>query len=217
MKINQRGSTISGGKSNVFWGTASVMSVALFLFLVLALNFLQPELNPMTTFVSEYVAGQSGWLLKIAFFGQGAAQIFLAVGLYRLQNPRIRSLAGSVLLVVSGVASFGSGIFDSDLPGAEPTQTGMIHDQVGYIWFLSFLAASFIYSRKLRLANKVQGILQVLPYLPWLVVIMFIAMIFVFGLVLNLPGLGQRLVMAAVLSWLYLMARALQTGELEIG
>ncbi len=198
------------------FGTAGIMGISVFLLVVVSLHFLQPDMNLMTRYISEYIASQYGWLLRIAFFGLGIAQILLAIGLYRLQNAHIHSIAGSFLLTIAGVAYIGSGVFDSDLQGATPTQNGMIHDQIGFIWFFAFLATTFIYSRKLRRVNKIQGVLRTLRYLPWLIVIMFIAMIFLFGLVLNLPGLGQRLVMITILSWLFLMARALQTGDLNL-
>lgn len=215
MKNNTSGSKRSARKKNNHFGTTAIIGISLFLLIVVALHLLQPDLNPLTRFISEYIAGQFGWLLRIAFFGLGIAQIFVAIGLYRLQNALIHSIAGSFLLMIAGVAYIGSGIFDTDLQGATPTPNGMVHDLIGFIWFFAFLATTYFYSRKLRIANKEQGLFQVLRYFPWLIVIMFIAMIFVFGSLLNLPGLGQRLVMITILSWLFLMARALQTGDLD--
>lgn len=215
MEISERESVETIGSMNHQFVTVALFGLSLYPLIVIALHFLQPELNPATSAISEYVAGQFGWLLKIAFFGLGTAQILLAIGLYRLPNSPIHSIAGILLLTIAGLAYFGSGIFDSDLPGATPTQNGMIHDQVGFAGFFAFLAATFIYSRKLRQANKTRGISRALRYLPWLILLLFIAMIFLFGLVLNMPGLGQRLVMVAILGWLFLMARVLQTGSLD--
>ena len=47
---------------------AMVATVFYFFVMYVAFVFIQPELNPMYRFGSEYAVGRMGWLMKLAFF-----------------------------------------------------------------------------------------------------------------------------------------------------
>ena len=55
----------------------SMFIIIMFSFHFISFHFIQPELDPMTRFGSEYVVGRLGWIMNLAFF-------FFAGGLFLL-------------------------------------------------------------------------------------------------------------------------------------
>lgn len=193
--------------------TISVVGFGLFLSLLSALHFIQPELDPLARFGSEYAAGRMGWLMNVAFvcFAVGLAALALAFD-QGLRAPA-RSRLGSVLLGLGALGILSSGVFNADLQGAATTTRGIAHDLSGFVAFLSLLPAMIIVSRRLSRAGRLTGIYRALPRLAVLAVLLFLAMLFLFD-PLGLVGLGQRLFLAAVFAWLLIAAAGLRSGAL---
>lgn len=94
---------------------------ALFLLIMTAFHFIQPELHPFRRFGSEYAAGRLGWTMNVAFLGFGSALAALSIVLGRVLQPPMRSRAGSVLFAVAALGILGSGLFNADLQGETVT------------------------------------------------------------------------------------------------
>lgn len=200
--------------------TIATAGFALMVLILIAFHFIQPELNPLKRFGSEYAVGRLGWLMNIAFFCFAGGLLSLAFAFNLALNTQNRSLAGVILFVLAAIGIFGSGLFNTHLQGEQPTRAGIMHALAGFLAFLTMIPAMFIFSRRFRLANLLKGeygrgIWPVLRYFPWLVLLLFLAMLFVFE-PLQLVGLGQRLFLAAMFTWLLSAAHAIRSGAFTL-
>ena len=194
----------------------SIFGFSLFILIMSAFHFIQPELNPLKRFGSEYVVGRLGWMMNIAFFFFAGGILSLAFAFNHGLNTDSRSRSGIILFVIAAIGILGSGIFNTHLQSEQPTTAGIIHALSGFVAFLTMIPAMFIISRRLRLADVLKGKYKVLHYLPWLIALLFLSMMFVFE-TLDLVGLGQRLFLVAIFYWLILAASGLQTFAFSTG
>lgn len=194
----------------------SIIGFSMFILIMFAFHFIQPELNPLTRVGSEYVVGKLGWIMNIAFFCFAGGLYSLAFAFRVGLNPNINSQTGVILLVISASGVLVAGLFNADLQGEQPTTAGMIHAISSLLTFLTLIPATFIFTRKLRKADRLKSKYKALRYLPWVITLLFLSMFFVFS-TLNLVGLGQRLFLCALFYWLFLTSRGLQTGAFASG
>lgn len=180
--------------------------------ILIAFHFIQPELNPLKRFGSEYASGRLGWLMNVAFFGFAIGLASLAIA-FAFLRPPARSRSTGVLLGISSLGILSSGLFNSDLQGTPVTRIGIAHDLSGFVAFLTMIPAMILASRRLHLTKNVRGIRLTLRYCPWLVLVLFLSMLFVFE-PLQLVGLGQRLFVTAMFTWLLSAAYAIRSGAL---
>lgn len=195
-------------------GLLAMISIGLVVALLIVLHFVQPALNPLTRFTSEYVLGRSGWLMKLAFLALATGIALLAYAVGSALRPPARSRWGGTLLAISALGVLGGMLFDASGQDAPLTRVGMIHILSGLVTFLSLIPAMFVITRRLSRERLLVGPYRWLRGLPWIVAILFLAMFFVFGPI-DLAGLGQRLFLAAIFIWLCAFAEGLRTGTLS--
>lgn len=184
--------------------------------ILVAFHFIQPELDPLRRFGSEYAAGRVGWLMNVGFFCFAAGLGSLAFAFGRTVEAPGRSRAAGVLLAFSSLGILASGLFNSDLQGTQPpTWHGILHDLAGFVAFLTMIPAMFVLGRRFGRATGLRGLGPVLRYGPWPVLLLFLASLFVFG-PLQLVGLGQRLFLVAVFTWLLSAAYAVGSGAFSV-
>lgn len=80
-----------------------------------AFVFIQPELNPIYRYGSEYSVGRMGWLMKLTFFVWRGGLLALALAMAKGLDAASRSTIAVILFVVGGVGVVLAGVFDSDL------------------------------------------------------------------------------------------------------
>lgn len=105
----------------------SFVAGIIFLVLLAALHFLEPEFDPSWRFISEYQLGQYGWLMSLAFFSLmvSSASLFLAI---QSQIRTVGGYIGLLLLLVSAVGFALAAFFTSDpLTAAQATDHGKLH------------------------------------------------------------------------------------------
>ena len=106
----------------------SSATAALFLILLAALHFLEPEFDPSWRFISEYELGKFGWLMVIAFLSLMVSAASLLVAL-RSQIRTIGGYIGLFFLLVSMVGFGLAAIFITDpLMATTATAHGMVHN-----------------------------------------------------------------------------------------
>lgn len=193
--------------------TAAVAGFASFIVIMVAFHFIQPELNPARRWGSEYAVGRMGWLMKTAFFFFGAGLAAMATAIGFTAGVSSRSRTAGVLLWVSSVGILLSGVFNSDLQGAPVTGVGVAHDLAGFAAFLTLLPAMFIVSRRLRGEDVGSAAYSTLKVLPWTSLLLFLALLFYFAMN-GLEGLGQRIFLVSLFSWLLVTAQGVRSGVL---
>lgn len=183
----------------------ALVGSAFFGLAIVALHWLQPDLNPITTAISQYARGPYGLLMSAAFVSGGLASMALVLALGGLGASR----AGRVFMAVAGVGSFLSALFPVDPDGAPDTITGSVHQIAGLGTFVSLVIAALLLSR---------GFGQNARWRPFqrtsivMTVLMLCGFIFVFAAntVDDLDGtfgLAQRGFIASAIVWQLLVAR----------
>lgn len=209
--MTTKDSNLKVGNRGQKFASVAIIGFLLFLAIMFLFHFIQPELNPLTRFGSEYVVGRMGWLMNIAFFCFAIGLASLTYAFNQSLKPPTKSRTGEILLGISTLGVLGSGIFNADLQGADSTTTGALHDLSGFLLFLTIIPAIIIFSRRFRLSNLLKNEYRVLWFFSLLLPLLFLSMIFVFA-PLHLVGLGQRIFLMVMFSWLILAARGIQTG-----
>lgn len=191
-----------------------------------AFAFIQPELNPLYRYGSEYAVGRMGWLMKLAFFVWGGGLLALALAMAKGLDAAARSKIAVVLFVVGGVGVFLAGIFDADLQVLNenppplwveppPSNEQMVHGAAGMVGLLSLMAGAGFATRRLRLGGRLGSRYRTLRWLSWLTPAAFIAFAFFFASY-GLTGLGQRIFLALVFAWQIIAAYGLATGAFSL-
>jgi Protein of unknown function (DUF998) len=191
-----------------------------------AFVFIQPELNPVYRFGSEYSVGRMGWLMKVAFFVWGGGLLALALAMAKGLDTASRSETAIILFAVGGVGIFVAGVFDSDLQvlnenpppiwvEAPASDEQLLHDAAGMAGLLSLMAAAGFATRRLRRAGRLGSKYRTLRLLSWLTPAAFVAFAFFF-VSYGLAGLGQRVFLALMFAWQIIAARGLATGVFSL-
>jgi hypothetical protein len=187
-----------------------------------AFAFIQPELNPLHRFGSEYAVGRGGWLMKAEFFAWAAGILSLAVAMAKGLDSEARSRSAVVLLGLAAAGLLAAGIFDTDLqvvndnpppPWVEPPPSDeqMRHVGGSFVFFLSLMLAAGLASRRLRLAGRLRGVYRALRHLAWLAPVSFVAFV-VYFVPQGLAGIGQRIFLLVLFAWVVLAGRGIETG-----
>lgn len=153
-----------------------VATVFFFLVMFIAFVFIQPELNPLYRFGSEYAVGRMGWLMKLAFFVWGAGLMSFALAMAKGLDAKARSYAAIILFAVAAVGVFFGGVFDSDLqvlnenppplwiePPASDEQ--ILHAAFGMVGLIGLMIGVGVASRRLRIAGRLASTYRILQRL----------------------------------------------------
>lgn len=191
----------------------AISGVGTFTSVVVALHVLEPEFDPERRFVSEYVLGDWGWLMKVAFFALGIGLVALGVATARTLAPIRRTRVVRNLYISCGVAAFVSGLFDSDelVDGevVDPSAHGAVHDLAGIILFGSLIAATFLLRKAFAVTPGWENRAKAAP---------IVGSGLVAGLVATATphdwfGLAQRAFLVGIVGWLAAQTYWLRTSE----
>jgi hypothetical protein len=208
---------LPGGAPGNSFATKSTMTaviamllVSCFAIAVIGLHFLRPDYNPLQRFISEYAVGSYGIVMRLAFFCLSAGSLALAISLYRSISGSARSYTALILLLGWSICVFIAGIFPTDLAGSAETSSGSIHDKASLIGFVSIVLASFFLLR-FRRDEKWKKHYRSSLLLSLIMMITFLTFMASIIMEFRFIGLIQRLFIMAVLLWLVITARRIQT------
>lgn len=187
-----------------------------------AFMFIQPDLNPLYRYNSEYSVGRMGWLNKLAFFVWGTGLLALAFAMARGLDKAARSKTAMILFIIGAIGVSLAGVFDSDLQvlnenpppvwvEAPPSHEQMLHAGAGMVALLSLMVGAGFATRRLRLAGRLGPKYRLMRLLAWLTPISFITFMFFFAPI-GLTGLGQRIFLGFMFAWQIMAAYGLSTG-----
>jgi hypothetical protein len=183
--------------------TARIGAVAaIYLALTLAaMHAVQPGLDPMQHYVSEYAYGSFGAWLQVGYVVAGAGVLLLAASVATwLAGSRWAAVtAASLVLVAAGLAATGITRIDVPVGGDAATTSGTVHELAGYVAILGLLVGGFSLPAALGRAGRDRLAVAARRY-AWVVVGAVVGTIVLQRL--NLVGLGQRIFLAGALSWL---------------
>ena len=187
----------------------------------IAFAVIQPELNPLYRYGSEYAVGRLGWLMKLAFWVWGGGMAALAFAMVKGLDRKARSIPAILLFVVGGAGVFTAGVFDSDLQirnddpppawiEAPPSRDQMWHGAAGTVGLLSLMAGAGFATRRLRRAGRLGSRYRALRILAWLTPVGFVA--FLILVPYGFAGLGQRIFLGLMFAWQVMAAWGLAQG-----
>lgn len=193
--------------------TACAAAVGIFVALVAALHFIEPQFDPTWRFVSEYSNGAHGWVMKLAFFmlAFGCAASIAAIRPHVHTKP---AMAGLFFLALTVIGLVMAGMFDQDsITSNIVTREGNLHAIATMLGIPGFVLASLFLGLSLaRRWTAARTPLILMSQLPWIV---FVSMPVYMAVVL--PGAGgfgptvwvgllNRLFLAAMCGWLLFIA-----------
>jgi hypothetical protein len=189
----------------------TIVCVIYYVVAIALLHILRTDYDPGYRFLSEYVVGPYGELMRSTFFVLGVGSLALSFGLGRSVSSKLRFLPGLLLLVIWALAVFLAGIYTADLQGLPPTESGKMHAQMAMIGFPCLTLALPLISILLRWEQKWRSVWLICAALSAAVIICFFAI----GQLaeMRLGGLGQRVFLAFLLVWMFVIGRKLLTLE----
>jgi hypothetical protein len=193
--------------------TASIAGVLYLAATLLAMHAIQPGLNPATHFLSEYAHGQLGWLVQVGYVVAGTGVLALAWRVFSALSGRW-ALASAACLAIVGVGVIATGLTRLDVANADgvivSTASGQAHVLAGYVELLGMLPGAFLVSAAFRRDPRLAGAAGAARLFAWALLAAFVV-----SLVLGqaFPGIGQRILVVTVWSWLIFVGLHLRFGE----
>jgi hypothetical protein len=185
----------------------TLSSVAYYAGAILVLHLLRTDFDPAYRYLSEYAVGRYGALMTSTFFVLSAGSLALSIGLWRSVSSRLRLFPGLLFWLAWACAVALAGVFTGDLQGTPHTRIGQIHEQMGMIAFPSATVAVVLISVPLRWEDKWKSVWRVAVLLSVVVVVGFL--VFDRFAQADLGGLAQRMFLAAMLIWMWILGRKL--------
>lgn len=181
-------------------GRLAVACAVYYFAVIVILHVVQPDLDPVQHFMSEYVHGRMGFLMVTTFFVLSFGIGALAVALRRTLVVHRTGKFGLILLWLGVIGLVGSGVFPTD-PGNPVTTTGKLHVVFGLLGLPTLGAGLILVSLAFRRAEHWRSIAPIALVLAATFLIAFLSIMFVFG---GGPGSGvvQRVAIGAVLVWM---------------
>lgn len=204
---------------------AAIAGIVTFVGLVAVLHFVDPDRDPISITVSEYVLGPHGWLLTFAASAFGLGVLALTAAIAAIL-PSSRPRVGLTLLGVAGLGMVVVGAFPTDpVDPTHPrfvTTAGSIHAVAGILAFTCIAVAAPLLNRRIMEATDataLRGLALVPPVgyaVFWLTGILDHQLGGLFGS-RSATGLGERIMAAAFIVWLMAAAfsvrRAVRHGS----
>ena len=187
------------------------VGVALLALILAAMHAIQPELNPVEDFVSEYAYGPLGWLIMVGYSAAGIGTALIAWRLLSLTGSGRWTIVSAVALLAVAAGLVATGLTRIDLSGSDgtvvSTTSGQLHELVGYVAVFGLIAAALAIPAAFRRNTTISEHAAALRLYGWILVAAFIGS--VLAQPLGVPGLGQRVFLGVSLSWLVFVGIAL--------
>lgn len=180
-------------------GNAAMIGMLAFIAITAAVQHLRPDLDWRNAPLSFYLLGPHSHWLQAAYAMLAVALVLLGAGYYRALPGSGRSVAAWLLFACAGAGLCVTALAHSNLPDQVPTLQGWVHGTAAQTAFLCVTTAMLLQSWRLRGDPRWRH-----RFLPafMLALLCFVA-IWVDALWHGMPrGLEQRLVIAAIMSWL---------------
>ncbi len=188
-----------------WWGVVAMLGLGYFFGSSLALQFLRPDYDWVTSPLSFYLVGpDSPWLIA-GFFTLALGVACVGLGLHRgLESPQLQRTALALFLVDSAAICVVA-LVQTDTPGGHgPTPHGVVHYIAATISFLSVTLGMLAQSWRFR------ADLHWRPHFLKafvLAVVTFVALL-LYGLWRELPrGAAEKAVILLIVLWLMLVSR----------
>lgn len=181
-------------------GAIALVGVATFAIVCGAVQFLRTDYEWLSVPLSFYVLGPYGRIVEASYFVLAAGLVALGLGWYRVLDRDARSAAPLLLFVAAAIALCVTAFESTDVPDGPRTLHGLVHVVAAMATFLCVTVAMLLQAWRLRLDMRWRSRFRSALALA---VVAFIAL-WLDALVKSIPrGLGEKVVIALILVWLW--------------
>lgn len=181
-------------------GAIALVCVAAFAITCGAVQFLRGDYDWLRVPLSFYALGRYGRVVEASYFVLACGLVALGIGWYRALDRNARSATPMLLFVLAAMALCVTAAEFTDIPGRPPTLHGVVHVIAANATFLCVTVAMLLQSWRLRLDPSWRRRFRSAFALA---AIAFVAL-WIDALVKPIPrGLGEKVVIALILLWLW--------------
>lgn len=192
------------------FGIVALIGFAVIIVTCLTVQFLRTDLDWITTSMSIYVMGPYGAFVQASFFAPAPGVALLGIGWYRTLNRRARNLVPLVLFVIAATALCVMAANAADATRQPVTEHGLVHQWAAFATFVCITTAMLLQSWLMHRDPRCRGRCPAALTIAAVAVVYF----WIYALVKPIPrGLGEKVVIALVLLWLWRAAWWLVRGR----
>ncbi len=192
--------SVSVDRTDQAIGAIALVGVATFAVVCGAAQFLRMDYDWLNVPLSFYVLGPYGRIVEASYFVLALGLVALGLGWHRALDRDARSAAPLLLFVAAAIALCLTAFEFTDVPDGPHTLHGLVHVLAAMATFLCVTVAMLLQAWRLRLDPRWRG--RFLSAFA-LAVIAFVAL-WLDALVKSIPrGLGEKVVIALILLWLW--------------
>ena len=184
--------------------TLTLICIAYFVFAIVILHFLRPDVNPLSRPTSEYAVGKYGFFMTAAFFSMSVASFSLLIGLYKGVSLPLHSHIGLVFLGIWGVGLLVAMSFPINPQGTELTTISTVHRINGPLTFLSLTIGTVLISRSFKRDESWQSYYHSAMTLSLIMLVFFIITGVNVAAKTGFEGLCQRTFLVIFVTWFIL-------------
>jgi hypothetical protein len=189
----------------------ALAGIVYYIIVFIALHILRPDVNPISQFTSDYSFGPFRILMITAYFSMSLGSLALLIGLHQGIAQQARSLFGLIFLGVWVVGLLIAGVFPLDPNETQPTIAGTIAQVSAPLHVLSLAIGAILLSRSFKQDKNWRSFYSTSLTLSVIMLVLFAAVGIASARGLEFAGLGQRLFIAAALTWLSLTSARLRS------
>ena len=181
-------------------GLIALLGVATFAVACGAVQWLRSDYDWVRVPLSFYVLGPYGRAVEASYFALACGLTALGVGWYRALERGTRSAAPLLLFVLGAIALVVTAAEFTDVPGQPPTLHGFLHIVAAGATFICVTVAMLLQSWRLRGDPRWRARFRSAS----IVAAITFAALWIYALVKPIPrGLGEKVVIALILLWLW--------------
>ena len=128
----------------------TIAGVVVWVVLVVLAQLLTPEQSALSMGMSGLATGRHGWLMKLAYLIRGVTATTFVAAVAASAHPSWPLFVGLVLIAVWGICSVLLVLFDTDMPGDEPTLHGIAHALLAAVGYVAVVVGMLLVSWGLR-------------------------------------------------------------------
>ncbi|MFX0137770.1 MAG: DUF998 domain-containing protein [Candidatus Hodarchaeota archaeon] len=195
------------------WAISAISGFFLFGFILISMHFIHPEFNPINRFMSEFILGQHGWIMNIAYTGNFIGFFSLIIAIYHSYSPPVRSWAALISLGIAVICIL-SNYFPVDIYGKATTISGYIHNLGGFVGSIAGLTFMFLFYKRLKVYGLLSGKYHILIMLAISATILFLGLLFFFEQISGFIGVIQRVYVAILIAYFITVSNGIKSGAI---
>lgn len=180
-------------------GVVALISFLFISVVCLLVQFLRTDLDWVTVSMSIYVKGPFGWWVQASFFAPAPGIVALGAGWHRALDRRARSVIPLILFVIAAAALCVTAHYIADSTRWPVTLHGKVHQWAAFATFLCVTTAALLQSLRFRLDPHWRAHFIEATTIASVCVVYF----WIYALSPIPRGLGEKVVIALVLLWLW--------------